>query len=235
MTLIISVGNSENFLQLSDRRVSSNGRIVDDDSNKTAVFVSNNGRFAVGFSGLAKYSRFDTQSWLASSLCDCGPPDFDTKSILERFTERATFDFKNDQALKFLSAQYKKLSIMFTGYLYHHSPPLGALALISNFENLDDNSLFKTARNNFSVFFHTEPRPNPPRMKLFHRVGIKTGDLFWQDLNEAIDMTVDKLPVKNIELKLVSYIRKIAKHPYRKDTINWNWHGENTLFAKGFE
>jgi len=219
MTLIVSVGNSEHFIQVSDRRLSSNGKIIDDDANKTAIFVSSNGRFAVGFTGLAKYGRFETQSWFSRGLCDCAKPDFDSKQTIERFSEYATDCFNRDPFLRNIPGAHKRLSIMFTGYLYHHDPPLGALSLITNFENLDTGEISPTARDKFDVFFHKEPRPNPPRMKLFHTVGFQSRRLFSQDLNEAIDMAIDKKPVKAIEWKLVQYIRKISEHAASKNSV----------------
>ncbi len=219
MTFIVSLGNHENIIQLSDRRLSFNGIIGDYESNKIGIFVCKNARFAVGFTGLAKCDKFETQSWIAKLLCDSGPPDFDAKSILDRFTERATYVFKNNPLFKKITNTHKRLSVMFTGYLYQHSPPLVALALVSNFENLDDGSMNKNAQNKFSVFYHTEPRPNPPRMKLFNTIGFSPGNIYSEDFNEAIDMMVDKLPIKNIEWKLVKYIRKISNHPNSQNTI----------------
>ncbi len=219
MTLIISAGNSENFIQVSDRRLSSNGALVDDDSNKATVFVCKNARFAVGFTGLARYGSFDTQSWLTQTLCDCGPPDFDAKSILDRFTEETNRTFSSMAELRRIPNQHKRLSIMFTGFLYHHAPPLGALALISNYESLDDVFINKTAQKRFTAYYHTEPRPNPPRMKLFHQVGFRSSNLFATDFNEAIDMVVDGLPPHNVEWKLANYIRKISRHPSSANTV----------------
>lgn len=219
MTFIVSLGNSKNFIQLSDRRLSFDGKIKDDEANKTAVFVCKNARLAVGFTGLAKCGGFDTQSWMTKLLCDCGPPDFDAKLILERFSERATIEFLNNPYLKNVSRYEKRLSIMFTGYLYHHDPPLGALGLISNFENLDSNTINMYASENFSVNFHTEPRPNPPRIKLFKTIGFSPNNLYANDFNKAIDMMVDELPLKNIEWKIVEYIRSLSMHSSSRNTI----------------
>lgn len=219
MTLIISAGNSDNFIQLSDRRLSFNGTLVDDDCNKATVFVCKNARFAVGFTGLARYGSFETQTWLVETLCNCGPPDFDAKSILDRFTEKATLDFCSRSDLRAAPASFKKLSVMFTGFLYNQTPPRGALALVSNFESLDDTGAHRTAQERFHAYYHTEPRPNPPRMKLFHSVGFANLGLFPTDFNEAIDMVVDRLPPRDIEWKLVSYIRQVSRHPSSVNTV----------------
>lgn len=219
MTLIISAGNSENFIQVSDRRLSFNGVMADDDYNKATVFVCKNARLAIGFTGLARFGSFDTQTWLTETLCNCSLPDFDAKSIIDRFTEKATSAFGAHPDLKKAPALHKRLSIMFTGYLYNQTPPRGALALVSNFQSLDDEIMHKTAQDKFQAYYQTEPRPNPPRMKLFHRVGFDNLGLFATDFNEAIDMVVDRLPIRNIESKLVNYIRKISRHPSSANTV----------------
>lgn len=219
MTLIISVGNSEYFVQCSDRRLSSNGKIVDDDANKSAILVTKNGRFAVGFSGLARSGSFDTQTWFTESLCSSASPSFDTKETIDRFTIAATSIFRSHPNIKTLNPVHKRLSIMFTGYLYHHEPPIGALALVSNFEDLDNKTALPEARDEFRAYFHLEPRPNPPRIKLFGRVGAQTGNLYSVDFNKAVDLAVDGRDAKFVEEKLVTYIRKVAAHPSTRNSI----------------
>ena len=210
VTLIISVGNSENFIQVSDRRLSSNGRIADDNSGKNSVLITKNGRFAVGYTGLARFGGFETHEWLIRSLCNCGMPDFDSKNILERFCNKATEEFRTNKFLKNLNPVHKRLSIMVTGYLHHHDPPLGALALISNYENLETKEIKNNADDTFRVYFQTEHRPNPPRMKLFHSVGVDIGPKHVMNFNSVIDLAVDKKPSQAVVGKMISLIRNIS-------------------------
>lgn len=219
MTLIISIGNSKNFIQASDRRLSANGKVVDNNANKSAVYESKNGRFAVGFTGLALYRTFETQSWFTKALCDCAAPDFEAKNTLQRFTSYATDYFKNSSDLKGVGKEYKRLSIMFTGYSYYHNPPRAALALISNFENLDTGEISDVAKDKFDVFFHQDNNPEIPKRKLFHRIGFNCGNLFYRDFNASIDLAVDEKPPHIIESRLVQFIRKISNHPESKNTV----------------
>lgn len=152
MTLIIAAGNSDQFVQVSDRRLTTNGNVQDDESNKAIVFNCSNARMSVGFTGLAKVGSFSTRDWLLSTLNKCAPPDYVADEIIKRFTERATEEFNRNPQLKLLSGAQKRLSIMFTGYLYHHEPPLGALAIVSNFQNIDTNTKQACASDQFNYF-----------------------------------------------------------------------------------
>jgi hypothetical protein len=76
MTLILTLGNREQFIQLSDRRLSStDGKPLDDESDKAIHFVCANARFLVGFTGLAHAGTFHMHTWLIESLSACAPPD----------------------------------------------------------------------------------------------------------------------------------------------------------------
>lgn len=132
MTLIIGAGNSEQFIQVSDRRLTANGKVVDDESNKAIIMHCANARLAVGFSGLARTDSFSTREWLLKCLSVSGPPDYTAQAIVERLRDMATREFSVNPLLCRLPKHLKKLSIMFTGYLYHHDPPLGALAVLTN-------------------------------------------------------------------------------------------------------
>ena len=84
MTIILALGNADQLIQVSYRRLSINGRLTEDDAFKSGVFICSNARLAFGFTGLAKCGIFNTDTWLLENLCKLGPPDFDAQSILDR-------------------------------------------------------------------------------------------------------------------------------------------------------
>ncbi len=54
MTLVLCLGNRENVVLLSDRRVTRpGGSIVGDNSNQAAVLITRDARLAVGYTGIA--------------------------------------------------------------------------------------------------------------------------------------------------------------------------------------
>jgi hypothetical protein len=84
LTLVLALGNANQVIQLSDRRVSAGGRPVDDESPKAGILHCRNGRFAFGFAGLSQAGSFRTQHWLTDALYECGPPDYSALGILQR-------------------------------------------------------------------------------------------------------------------------------------------------------
>ena len=135
MTIVLTLGNADQIVQVSDRRLSTNGQLIDDDAFEGGIFICSNARLAFGFTGLAKFDSFDIERWLLENLCELGKPDFDAKSTLSRLTQKATQDFTSLSSLARVPDEHKRLSIMFSGYLYHHSPPLAAYVIITNFQD----------------------------------------------------------------------------------------------------
>jgi hypothetical protein len=71
MTLIQTVWTNDRILQVSDRRLTANGTLVDDYYTKLVLW---NERFTVGFTGLARVDRWQREStalWMAEILADC--------------------------------------------------------------------------------------------------------------------------------------------------------------------
>ena len=136
MTLVIGLMNRTFAAQVSDRRISDNGRPVDEESNKAVMVTCRDGRFLVGYSGLATFETFETEQWLVDVLFEIAPPDFTAAGMARRFVERATYDFANIATLKKVSARKKRLTVMWTGFRTTPHQPAVAL-LVSNFQNFD--------------------------------------------------------------------------------------------------
>jgi hypothetical protein len=61
MTFILALGNREQFIQISDQRLSWDGKLVEDESNKAGILLCKDARHIFGFTGLAKYGNFNTR------------------------------------------------------------------------------------------------------------------------------------------------------------------------------
>jgi hypothetical protein len=212
MTLILAAGNTEQFIQVYDRRLCVDGVATDDESNKAMVLDCDNARLAVGFTGLARHAQFETRRWLLSALDRCGPPDYSVGSMLRRFRDQATRDFNKMPILRNLRSDQKRLTIMFTGYLYNHEPPLGALAIVSNFQDIDRGIESREAWSHFKCFFRAEARPNSGDIALLSWVGdlppFREGDS--TTLRELIRY---RKPPEAIVRKLVRIFEYMGDHP----------------------
>ncbi len=218
MTIILALGNSDQIVQVCDRRLSYDGKLVEDEANKGGILVCSNARLAYGFTGLAKCGGFDTQRWLVQNLTNLGPPDFTAKSLLDRLKERATENFASIDDLVKARAEVKRLTIMFSGYLYHHSPPLAGFAVLSNFQDFDTMCDSEQARDSFKSWFWSQETSRSEDFTFVQCVG------FLQATKAADGIALEKLlkqrkPARAIIKKAVEIIRQMAERPEAHGTI----------------
>jgi hypothetical protein len=222
MTLILTLGNLDQVIQISDRRTSWDARPVDNESNKAGVLTCVNAVHAFGFTGLAKWNygraSFDTWQWLLNALYDSGPPDYSVREILGRLRDRASETFSRHPVLRTAPRCHKRLSIMFSGYLYHHTPPRLGCAILTNYQD------FQTGRDSFEPWddftetFWTERRPLDHEPTFIQRVGN------WHAMTVDDEVALRVLlqarkPAQAIIGKAVDLVREMADRPAARDTI----------------
>ncbi len=217
MTLILALGNRDQFIQISDRRLSANRQIIDDESNKAGTLTCANARLLFGFTGLAAYRTFRTQQWILDTLHASGPPDFLAGGILDRLTIMATREFCMNTLLKELSQSEKRLSIMFSGYLDQCSPPLLACAILTNFQDFSKGVDSLEAWDHFECVTSTEDEPSEQN-SFVQRIGI------WQamthdDENALRALLKERKPARAIIGKGVEIIRSMSERPSARGTI----------------
>jgi hypothetical protein len=218
MTFILSLGNREQFIQISDRRLSWDGKLVDDESKKAGILLCKDARHIFGFTGLAKYEAFDTRRWLLNALYECCPPDYRINGIMSRLKERATRDFQNLPVLKKLPPRRKRLSIMFSGYNYDVSPPVGVVGILTNFQNFDTGADDTEAWDNFESLYGVERRPLAEEFVSIQRVG-NWAAMTDDDENELRELLRKLKPYQAIADKAVALIREMADRPKARGTI----------------
>ncbi|MFC2024478.1 YecA family protein [Chloroflexota bacterium] len=192
--------------------------MTEDDAFKSGVFICSNARLAFGFTGVAKCGIFNTDTWLLENLCKLGPPDFDAQSILDRLTEKATLDFSSLPSITNVSTRDKRLSVMFSGYLYEHSPPMAAYAIMTNFQNLETSNDDDKAWDSFKCTYCKEKMPRQENFTFIQRVGV------WQAMSTSDEISLRALlsehkPAKAIVDKAVQIIRDLADRPQAGGTI----------------
>lgn len=218
MTFILTLANSQQVLQVSDRRLSWDGKLIDDGSNKAGVFLCVDARHIFGFTGLAKYGTFDTRRWLLNALYECCPPDYQINKIMPRLKERATTDFQNIPVLQHLDPRRKRLSIMFSGYNYYANPPLSAYGILTNYQNFITGKDETCAWDHFEMNCWTEKRPLDRPGTFIQRIGswaAMSGD----DETVLREMLREPKPLAAIADKAVTLVREMADRPRANRTI----------------
>lgn len=127
MTLLINVVTAENVIQASDRRLTLNGILYDDEANKAVCVFCKDAHFAIVYTGLAMIAGKRTDLWIVDYLTSINASKMNVLSISESLEKKATSSFKS------MPRKYRRTSFVFVGY------KLGMpfTALISNFETFE--------------------------------------------------------------------------------------------------
>ena len=216
MTLILALGNSEQVIQVSDRRLTRNGLLVDDESNKAGMIRCCDARFAYGFTGIAQIGNFITKNWLIESIYNCLYPDYCLGKMLERLREKASNDFRTIPIIRRLNQMDKLLTILFSGYLMHTTPPIWGYSIITN------DSRYETSDNricdNFIVRCWKEKRPFIGEPTMIQKVGAWPA-ITKHDEDELRKFLEQRKPIKAIIGKCVDMFRIISARTTAANTV----------------
>jgi SEC-C motif len=171
MTLVMVLGNRDQVIQLADRRLTADGRVVAEDYGKSGSIFFADSRFTFGFTGIARARGVDVRRWILDTLLRSGPPDFTAAGTLSRFAQQATLDFSRLPHFRSLAPLSRRLSIIFLGYIYNQNPPLLAAGVVSNCQDFSTGKETLVAREEF-VFSHTqEKQPRVENPTFIQHVG----------------------------------------------------------------
>lgn len=91
MTLIITAVNKLHVVQVSDRRLTRGGTLVDDNANKAICVISKYSRFSIAYTGLAEIKKdrqvLHTDEWIADCLASIHAGNlslFEIASVLKK-------------------------------------------------------------------------------------------------------------------------------------------------------
>ncbi|MCL9684393.1 YecA family protein [Legionella maioricensis] len=140
MTLILTAGTNNYVIQISDRKITAKGKFISDKTNKSLILLCDDGRFIVGFTGLAQFpsskeinpitkkAGFYMQDWLINTLHDIGQQENAIFSIAEQLKNKLSVLYENP------SFSRQRLTVVFSGFIDNVSPSLWGSLFISNFQ-----------------------------------------------------------------------------------------------------
>jgi hypothetical protein len=132
MTMILIAMNSEFALQVSDRRLSWNGSVVEEEHNKSFSLAIPGFRFTVAFTGLARIGTFRTADWLLDTLFRMGQIEHAPIRLIEQLAAALTHRFSTFADIKGLPLSQRRLDVTIVGYNYSEHPPRGVAAEVTN-------------------------------------------------------------------------------------------------------
>jgi hypothetical protein len=215
MTLVIALANADQIIQVSDRRLSANGRLFDDSSNKAGHAICDDASFLYSFTGLARAGSHVTSRWLLDALYNSAQKKHGYFDIANALTEEATRYFHSSNTLRALPAASRRLTIMYTGYT---SNDLIVSSLISNFQDFTNFIDHPKANREFTIYTEESIRPaaeNPTMMQVIGQFGSFTQ----ADEAELRQMLEQRAPAEGIRQKAIAIVQDIADRPSSHNTV----------------
>jgi hypothetical protein len=122
---------------VGDQRIMDAGRPVDEHSNKLGALVTPDGRFALGYAGLAytPQQEFVTRNWLLSSVLTAAKFEPTYKGILERLKGLTTSTFDSNASIRRLKPANRRLIVIVVGFTHYKGVVRGRLSLLSNYQD----------------------------------------------------------------------------------------------------
>ena len=236
MTMILTLGNRDQVLLLSDRRLSAQGKVVDEEAGKSGALVCSDSHFVFGFTGIARTHELELRRWLLDALNASGPPDYTMLNIIERLKLRANRDFAQLDTLRKLKPEQKRFAVLFSGYLIAHNPPMIGCSILSNFMNLASGVATRNSWDEFFTSYTCEKDPRIENPTTVQRVGDTAA---WKTTDEIIlrEFLEARKPAQAIIGKAIEVMLDIATRLGEGGTIGKQitWIMVPSDPTKGFE
>jgi hypothetical protein len=217
MTFCISLSNSDQIIQVTDRRLTgSRGELIDDSVNKMGHAICGDVTFLYCFTGLPRVGRNHiTSRWILDALYEVGQTTNIYRNITVGLTNIATRDFQNGELAK-IPASARRLTIMLTGYgsdghIYN--------ALISNFQDFTQFINHTEAQPNFKLLGFRSTYPigveNPTCVQAIGQFNALTA----ADEAQLRQLLERRAPGEAIRKKAISLVQDIADRRSARDTV----------------
>jgi hypothetical protein len=214
MTLIIGAINRRQAVVVSDRRLSFDGQILEEEANKATTLVCRDARLAIAFTGLATFGTFVTRRWLLESLAEAANPHGLVGPMFEAFTKLATAKFASLITPRLTD---KLLSVFCAGYVHDEVGPRGTMLLVSNFERLGLSPQEDKPGSEFHVSWIREARP-AESMGAVCTAGMKAAARE-ADLTSLSELVREDKPPGAIVGKAIETVRNAAESVLARNSI----------------
>lgn len=116
--------NDRYAVQLSDRGLTSNGKLVDYEANKAIAVYALDARFSIAFTGLARASAFATRDWLMEAVKDTARIYSTATHLVGQLAAIAAKTFIETLAVQAVGEPSRRPDIVFAGFGYLVDPPI---------------------------------------------------------------------------------------------------------------
>lgn len=217
MTFILALANDKYVIQLSDRRLTADRNIKDEESNKAGFLICNDARALFAFTGIAEseHRTFKTRRWILETLREAGPPDHNMREMIERFKDLATEYFARSPTIGRMPKEYRRLSLMWTGFATN-----GRIvnAIITNFQDVVSGEDAPEAWNEFRLYPFISRECPEIKPTFVQRIGAWRA-MTVEDERTLRQMLHDGKPRVAVKNKAVEIFNTIAHRPAAAGTV----------------
>ena len=229
MTLIVAAASQTIATIASDRRFTSEGKIVDDEATKATVITCADARCALAFTGLAAAGQYSTQNLILESLHECGNDGIGIDQILKDFGNLVSKRVSN---LKSVPKTSRKILMIICGFRYAEQGKSNPF--IFRLSNEDDGEKLV---EKFHLSECTERAEG-----VLVEVGGYTPPVPQEHLAKFLGLVAKSAPVGAIKAKAYDLIRRSAENSQSQKLIgkqcnctvihaSWNRNIESTYFS----
>ncbi|HWF71647.1 MAG TPA: hypothetical protein VG187_19175 [Mycobacterium sp.] len=199
MTLLQTLFSNDRIIQVSDRRLTLNGQVFDDEYTKLVCW---NQTFSAGFTGIAcidRRGRKSTSEWIAEVLCDYMLFEQGVAALREEAENRVSM----------LPWKDKRLAIVVAGFDFRKVP------LVAEIANFDTATNVAVDSNSFVLRYAQVP---PGRITGTHAVGARLGDLEHRLLTRYVPRVLRK-DKSNGHNRAIKLLVENQRRVHRKDAL----------------
>lgn len=216
MTFCIALANADQIIQVSDRRLTDRGRLIDDSANKVCHARCDDASFLCCFTGLARVgNEHITSRWLLAALQRAAQRNRACREIIELLAEEATNYFRSSQYVRRLPPAQKRLTLMMSGYTHND---FIFNALISNFQDFVQFIDYPEAHEKFSAHVEISCVPAAENPTMIQAIG-QFSALTSEDRASLEQMLETRRPAKAITQKAVALVQDISDRPSSGGTV----------------
>lgn len=208
MTLILGALTPEYVVVGADRRISDNGRCIDDESTKLTVLVTPDARTVIAYTGIAQLGSVKTEIWIIEAIRQAQSLTPDLHSILEDLRTKAETTIGQ---LAKVNPPDIRLTLLVAGMTYQDSGAEAKAWKITNWEHTPDGAITKE----FQLITYSPTNPNGT-------LYISTGNskaVKDVDVGTLEEMLRLRKPAVGVEKKIHDIIRNASLSPYSGNTI----------------
>jgi hypothetical protein len=212
VTLIITTVGPAAATMVGDRRLTANGRLVDDDAGKQGYWLCSDAAVLYAYSGIARAGSFDLQKWIPDTFYNVAEDgDFAFVPMISRLAAQTSEKFASHRLIK--NAPDRRTTITFAGFMGNGDP---VAAIVSNYEGSEDYQRDKAGDTfTWTTWRGTDRTPDASATFLTgNLMGLKFSR--WSELN---DLLLEGRPPKALRGKSIDLLTEAAESSSSAGTV----------------